>query len=137
MISFFISYFLFLRGKNSLGREQFISSHGSRKCCPWSPYPTHLGRASWWREQAVHRGTAPFMTGQQAERRGTMCTSGLPFLVLFSSGFGALRMVPLIFRAHISLSIIFFLEMLLQKHLEVCLSIILMTLNPVRLKNHD
>lgn len=137
MISFFISYFLFFRGKNSLGREQFISSHGSRKCCPWSPYPVHLGRASWWREQAVHRGTAPFMAGQQAERRGTHVYIWPSFPCFIFSGFGALRMVPLIFGAHISLSIIFFLEMLLQKHLEVCLSIILMTLNPVRLKNHD
>lgn len=108
MISFFISYFLFLRGKNSLGREQFISSHGSRKCCPWSPYPVHLGRASWWREQAVHRGTAPFMAGQQAERRGTHVYIWPSFPCFIFSGFGALRMVPLIFGAHISLSIIFF-----------------------------
>lgn len=59
-------------------------------------------------EQAVHRGTAPFMAGQQAERRGTHVYIWPSFPCFIFAGFGALRMVPLIFRAHISLSIIFF-----------------------------
>lgn len=98
--------------------------------------PYTFGQSILVGERAVHRGTAPFMAGQQAERRGTHVYMWPSFPYFIFAGFGALRMVP-IFRAHISLSIFFFLEMLLQKHLEMYLSIILMTVSPVWLKNHD